>query len=218
MLDMYDDPRMLHGLMAFFRDDFLRELEVLQKEDGFSLNNTPDGTLGSGGLGYTSDLPDAAPGALPRLQDCRCWCESQETEGVGPAQFDEFVLSYQEPLMKRFGLVDYGCCESLDSRLDLLIERIPNLRWLAVSPWANRAMAAEKIGRRYVYVYKPNPTRVCSPRADREGAERDVRETLRIASGCPLQVVLKDTNTFCGEPNRVTEWVRMAMRAAEESA
>ncbi len=228
LLGVYDDPGLLHALMAFLRDDFLNELDILQKEGAFSRNNTPGGSLGSGGLGYTSDLPEAEgreagenarEGPLaPRLVDCRCWCESQETGGIGPAHFEEFVLAYQLPLMRRFGLVDYGCCEALDAKLDLLIRQVPNLRWVAVSPWADRRLAAEKLGRRFVYVYKPNPSRVCSPRADWDGAERDVRETLRIARGCAVHVVLKDTSTFCGEPHRITRWALMARRAAEEAA
>jgi hypothetical protein len=217
MLDMYDNPSLLHRMMAFLRDDFLREIDLFEQAGGLALNNTPDTITGSGGLGPTGDLPAADFSGTVRPKDCFCSAESQETVGVGPAQFDEFVLQYQLPLMQRFGLVDYGCCEPLDHKLDLLRRKIPNLRWVAVSPWSNRQLAAERLGRRYVYVYKPNPARICAPRADWEAAEEDIRSTLRIARACPVHVVMKDTHTLCNEPDRVTRWAELAVRIAKEA-
>lgn len=217
MLDMYDNPRLLHRLMAFLRDDKMREIDLFEQENAISLNNGPDNVNGSGGLSSTEDLPGDEFDGAPRAKNCICWAESQETVGVGPAQFDEFVLQYQLPLMERFGLVDYGCCEELDYKLDLLIRKIPHLRWVAVSPWADREVCAGKIGDKYVYVYKPNPSRICSPRPDWEKADQDLRETLAIASGCPVHIVMKDTNTFCNEPERITKWAELATRIAKES-
>jgi len=113
-------------------------------------------------------------------------------------------------------MVDYGCCESLDYKLDLLIRKIPHLRWVAVSPWADREICAGKICNKYVYVYKPNPALICSPRPNWEKAEQDIRETLTIARGCPVHIVMKDTSTFCNEPERITKWAELATRIAKE--
>ncbi|MGE5221605.1 MAG: hypothetical protein ACM3PY_04150 [Omnitrophica WOR_2 bacterium] len=212
MLDMYDNPRLMHELMAFLRDDFLHEWQVYEREGVLTLNNQPDSLLGSGSLGHTSLLPSGDFDGQVRMQDMWCWGESQETVGVSPQQFDEFVLQYQLPLMNRFGLVDYGCCEPLDNKLDLLIRHIPRLRSVAVSPWCNRKIAAEKLGNRYVYVWKPNPSYICSPQADFETAGKDIRETLEIANGCCLVIVLKDTSTFQDEPGRITRWTDLASR------
>jgi hypothetical protein len=218
MLDMYDNPELLKALMAFLRDDFLIELDILKRENAFSLNNSPNGGNGSGGFGYTSDLPEYDSGETPDYKGCRCWGESQETVGVGPHHFDEFVLQYQLPLMNHFGLVDYGCCEPLDQKLDILIEKVPHLRWVSVSPWADRRLCAEKIQDRYVYVYKPNPTNICTPTPDWDQAGREISETLEIARGCPTHIVMKDTSTFHNEPERVTRWASMAGKLAREMA
>ena len=218
MLDMYDNPELLKALMAFLRDDFLRELDILKRENAFSLNNSPTSGNGSGGLGYTSVLPEYDSGEIPDYKSCRCWGESQETVGVGPHHFDEFVLQYQLPLMNHFGLVDYGCCEPLDQKLDILIEKVPHLRWVSVSPWANRHLCAEKIQNRYVYVYKPNPTNICTPTPDWNQAGREIRETLDIARGCPIHIVMKDTSTFCNEAERVTRWATIAGKIVQEMA
>lgn len=216
MLDMYDNPALIHKLMAFLRDDFMSEIDIIEKASAVSLNNTADNVTGSGGLSPTDDLPGDDFDGIPKTKNCICWAESQETVGVGPAQFDEFVLQYQIPLARRFGLTDYGCCEPLDQKLDLLIEKIPNLRWVSVSPWADRALCAEKIDGKYVYVYKPNPSRICSRTPDWESAEKEIRETIEIARGCPMHIVMKDTATFFNDPIRATKWCEMATRVAKE--
>ena len=48
------------------------------------------------------------------------FCESQETVGVSPKMFEEFVFAYQLPILDRFGLNIYGCCEPLDRRFDIV--------------------------------------------------------------------------------------------------
>jgi len=219
-LDMYDNPSLLHRLLAFLRDDYKREIDLCEQEGVVTLNNTPDHVTGSGGLSSTSALPgpESPDAGSPGVRHCICWGESQETGVVGPDLFDEFVLQYQLPLLSRFGLVDYGCCEPLDGKLDLLMQKVSHLRWLAVQRWADRALAAEKIGADYVYVYKPNPTAICTPTPDWEDAEGDIRETLEIAKGCAVHIVMKDTHTFCGEPDRITRWTETASRLAHEMA
>ena len=219
MLYMYDKPELLHKLMGFLRDDYMNELDILERENAIGYNNTPRANLGSGGLAYNSNLPiDGDDPCRAPLTDCWCWAESQETVGVGPKQFDEFVLDYQIPLMNRFGMVDYGCCEPLDHKLDILLKKVPHVRWLAVSPWSDRKLCAEKMGDKYVYVYKPNPSRICAPVAEWDAAEQDVCETLEIARGCPIHIVMKDTSTFHGEAERTTQWCKMAKRLAIEAA
>ncbi len=218
MLDMYDHPQFLHWLMAFMRDEKRREWELYEREGVLSLNNGPENMMGPGGLGHTAELPAPDYAGQVRRQDMRCWGESQETVGVGPEQFHEFVLQYQLPLFERFGLVDYGCCEPLDHKLDLLIAHIPRLRAVAVSSWCDRELVAQKLENRYVYVYKPDPTPVCLPRENLQAAEQEVRETLEIARGCCVAIIMKNTQTFCQEPERLTRWTDMASRLVREAA
>jgi len=173
--------------------------------------------IGTGGPSVTHDLPGTDVQGPARVNQCACWGESQETVGVGPGQFAEFVLQYQLPILRRFRLAAYGCCEPLDHKYDLLFEHVPNLRWVSVPPSADLRLAADKIANRYVYVYKPNPSRICVPSPDWSGAERDIRGTLEEARGCAVQIVMKDTCTFCKEPQRVTRWAQMAVRIAKET-
>ena len=215
MFDMYDNPDMLHELMSFLCNEQIREFEFYEKEGALSLNNGPDYITGSGGIAHTDELPSEGHNGRVRLKDMIAWGESQELTGVGPDQFNAFVLKYQLQVLNRFGLVDYGCCESLDKKFDLLLKNIPKLRWVAVSPWCNRKIAAEKLQDKYVYVYKPNPSRICSPNPDFDAAERDILETLDIAKGCAVHIVMKDTSTFHKQIERITRWTDIAIRTAE---
>ena len=84
------------------------------------------------------------------------FCESQETVGVSPEMVGEFVVPYQKPIMERFGLSCYGCCEPLDPRWYLLKD-IKGLTRVSVSPWADVNRMAEYLGKEFVYSRKPSP-------------------------------------------------------------
>lgn len=215
MYDLYDNPGLIHELMAFLRDETNAELDYYEREGLLPLNNEPDSYVGSGGLGATSHLPAKDFAGKVRCKDCWCLGESQEFVGVGPELFEEFALQYQLPLMKRFGLVCYGCCEPLDKKFDLILKNIPNLRRVSVSAWCDRRIAADKLQDKYVYSWKPAPSMICTPTVDWEHVEKTTRETLEIAKGCCVEMIMKDTHTFAGDPTRPGRWAKMAKRLAE---
>ena len=222
MLDMYTQPELLHRILAILRDRQMRFMDVLEEENLLSLNN--DATrieyfMGSGHEGWTDELPAADFAGRARWKDMWGLGEMQEFSGVGPDQFYEFSLQYQLPMLRRFGLVNYGCCEPLDAIYDMLIREIPKLRRLSVtSPYASKEVAAEKLGDKYIFAWKPNPTPIATETVDWDWVERDMRETLEVAKGCPLEMIMKSTETFNRDPERVTRWVELARRLAEESA
>ena len=65
------------------------------------------------------------------------------------------------PLFERFGLVYYGCCDPLDGKIKE-VRKIPHLRKISISPWANKERGAEEISRNYVDSYKPNPAYIAA--------------------------------------------------------
>ena len=217
MLDIYDNPQLLHELMAFLRDDQLRLLDMLEGEQILSLNNGPDDYVGSGGIGCTDELPADDFAGQARLKDLWGFGESQEFVHVGPEHWDEFVLGYQLPILERFGLNHYGCCEPMHAKFDLLVRKVPRLRRVSVSAWWDVADAAGKLQDKYIFSWKPNPAMVCTPQVDYDAVERITRETIRIASGCPLEIVMKDTHTFHGDPTRIERWSEIASRLAAEA-
>lgn len=209
MLAMYDEPEGLHALMAFLRDDHLNMLDWLERNGMFTLNNE-DAYVGSGSLGYTDLLPQAdyVPGQPARVKDLWGLSESQETVSVSPEMFAEFVFPYQLPVISRFGLSYYGCCEPVDNRWHI-IKQIPNLRRVSVSPWADEEKMAAYLGQDYVYCRKPNPAYV-STKWDEDVIRQDLRRTLELTRGMNVELVMKDVHTLSHEPWRLGRWVAIA--------
>lgn len=218
MLFMYDDPDGLHRLMAFLRDDHLAFAEWLEREGLLTLNNEND-YVGSGGHGYTDELPksDIAPDDPARLCDLWVLSESQETVGVGPEMFDEFVFRYQQPICERFGLTYYGCCEPVHTRWHV-IRRLGNLRTVSISPWCDQSIMAEQLGRDYVFARKPAPSLISTARWDEDAIRADIRETLEVADGCEIEFAMKDVHTLNNEPWRLGRWVQLARETIDEHA
>lgn len=209
MFYMYDQPEMLHRLMAFLRDDHLCLIDLCEREGLLSLNNEMDYT-GSGSRGFTHALParDYVEGRPVRPRDMWVLSESQETVGVSPKMFAEFVLPYQKTITERFGLVYYGCCEPVNNRIGHILS-IPNLRSVSVSPWADEQIMAEALGRRYVYSRKPSPALLSTAAFDEECVRQDIRNTLAVARGCNVELVMKDLHTTSGHPERMVRWVQI---------
>lgn len=216
MLFMYDDPEGLHRLMGFLRDDHLAYLQFMESEGLLTLNNEAD-YVGSGSVGYTSELPqsDWHPGMSVRLADLWVLAESQETVGVGPEQFAEFIFPYQQALAARFGLTYYGCCEPVHTRWHV-IRQLANLRKISISPWCDQPFMAAALGRDYIFARKPNPTLVSTERFDENAIRCDIQETLTRAHGCHVELVMKDVHTLKNQLGRLGRWVTIAREVIEE--
>ncbi len=128
--------------------------------------------------------------------------------------FAEFIFPYQLPILERFGLNCYGCCEPLDKRWNV-VAQIPNLRRVSMSPWADWAKMAEVLGGRYIFSLKPSPTDLAMDAFDEERIRTELREALQITRECRVEVIMKDNHTIRNDPSRVLRWVQIARDEAE---
>jgi hypothetical protein len=213
MYDMTDYPHDLHRLMAFLRDGHLAKLDYLEQQGLLSLNT--DGTyVGSGGFGWTHELPHPGPDGRVRAANMWGFAESQETIGISPRMFGEFIFPYQLPILERFGLNCYGCCEPLDQRWPY-VKQIPRLRRLSVSPWSNLAYMAEMLRDQYIYSMKPAPAALAGSTFDEDYIRGSLRESLRVTKNCRVELIMKDNHTIGHDPSRVIRWVKIAREEAE---
>ncbi len=216
LYDLHDYPKGFHALMAFLRDENLEMLDFLERQGLLSLNNGGD-FIGTGGYGWSRELPGPGfDGTHVRARDMWGFCESQETVGVSPEQFAEFVFAYQLPILERFGLNIYGCCEPLDSRWEI-VRRIPRLRKVTVSPWSDVHFMAERLGNRYILCKKVNPARVSVPHVDEEALRAELRETFQAAArnDCRTQVLLRDLVSLGGNPENAVRWTAIAREESD---
>lgn len=215
MLDMYDHPDWVHKLMKFLSDGLRRKLDFLE-EHGLLALNIEGAYVGSGGFGWTDQLPgEGFDAGHVRMMDIWGFAESQETVGVSPEMFGEFIFPYQKPILERFGLNCYGCCEPLDSRWHI-VKNIPRLRRVSASPWANRARMAEMLGDRYILSLKPAPTPLAESKMDEDIVRKTLQENLRATKGCRVEVIMKDNHTLGGNPNNAVRWCQIAREEIEK--
>lgn len=214
MMDMYEEPEMLHDAMAFLEEGHRRIMHQYEALNLLSLNN--DGTYhSSGGVGYTDELPlpDCDPA---RVRPCDMWAsaESQELAQVSPEMHAEFALPYEKRLLEPFGLTGYGCCEDLTQKLDDVCA-IPQIRRISISPWADVDRCAEKLQNRYIFSWKPNPAYLVG-HFDPEFTRQYVQHTLDAARGCVLEIILKDTHTCNNDPSRFDQWTAIVRELIEQ--
>ncbi len=214
MLDMAAEPAMVHDAMAFFEEGYRRTIQQYEALNLLSLNN--DGTYhSSGGVGYTDELP--APGFDPaRVRPCDMWAsaEAQELALVSPEMHEEFALQYERRLLAPFGLNGYGCCEDLSRKLHYVLT-IPNIRRISISPFADVGRSAEKLGRKAIFSWKPHPSHLVGEFDDTR-LRAYIRHACEATRDCIVEMILKDTHTCEGRPERFTRWTEIARSVAEQ--
>jgi len=163
--------------------------------------------VGSVTLG--AELPDPSPSPTPVARD-KLWVfvAAQEYTLISPAMHDEFLLQYQLPIMSRFGLSAYGCCEDLTRKISML-RKVPNLRRIAVTPRADVAKCAEQIGTDCVLSWRPNPAQMLCCGYDPALIRKVIRDGMEASKGCHVDITLKDVETVQGKPANLRRWVKL---------
>ena len=151
-----------------------------------------------------------------RTQDCWISGAAQIFSEISPKMHDEFEIEYMKPLYERFGWVNYGCCEPLDRKIDI-IRRIRTVRSISASPWTNVERQAEAMGADFAMMRKPNPAYVAGGYPDRDSVKKETRRTLAACrrSGTPVSFVLKDITTVKGRVECLTEWTALVKAEIE---
>jgi hypothetical protein len=213
LLDLVLRPDLVHHAMERLLGAYLTRLEQWRELNLLS-PSAGNYRVGSGGLGYTNELPraDSAPGCVRTADQWGC-ATAQIFSAVSPDMHEEFALQYERRWLEQFGLNYYGCCEPLDNKVQIL-RSIPHLRKISMSPWADvERMVAETNGD-YVLSYKPNPAVLAADHWNPDRARKELVDDLAKVRGCALEIIMKDISTVRDEPQRLWEWSHMAMDVA----
>jgi len=211
---MIDEPEMMRALTKKVADGYMSLLDQMEEQGLLCHHQSLIHCTGA----YTDELP--APGfdpAKPRAKDIWMFGLAQMFATVSPATFGEYEIAYSMPIYERFGLVYYGCCDPLDGKMNE-VRKIPHLRKISVSPWANQEKMARAIGSDYVFSRKPNPSYVAMGSFDADLIKRDLSDTVRLCknNGCPVELILKDLSTVRSQPERLQKWAKIAMEVVNE--
>ena len=202
-------PDLMHKLIARLLDVYLEGLDQFEKL-GLLASNNCNVRVGSGAYCYTDQLPQKNPNQnMVRAKDIWGSAAPQIFGSVSPAMHKEFGINYEIKWLERFGLTYYGCCEPEHDKIEIL-EKIPNLRKISISAWADVEKAAEKMESRYVMSLKPSVSVLVSQTWDPDLVRKELEKKLKLAKNCNVEIVLKDICTVNHEPWRLWEWVKIA--------
>ena len=210
MWDVIENPEELHSLVRFLADGVMAVHDEAEVAGDWQLSNSYNQSLA-----YSEELPDprANSGGINR-DKLWVFMAAQEFNNISPSMFEEFLLRYQIPILEKFGLCSYGCCEDLTGKI-VHLRKINNLRRIAVTPWADIRSCAEQIGNDYVLSWRPNPSEVICSGFEPELIRRVVKNAMDIFyehNSC-VDITLKDIETVQGKPENLREWVKI-VRAA----
>jgi hypothetical protein len=215
MMDLIVRPEMVNEAVERMVDAWMVELDQFVEQNLLSLdcNNT---RIGSGGYGYTSELPgmdyDATYVKPHNMWGCS---NAQIFSEVSPEMHWEFALKHDLRWLERWGLTYYGCCEPLDRKIDLM-KKIPNLRKISISPWNDLERVVKEVGGDYVLSRKPNPAIFIDDAWNPQKARDELKEVLdRAGKGCHIEFIMKDISTVRYGPERLWEWETIAMDVCE---
>jgi hypothetical protein len=211
--DMMDHPTWLHRLLGFMRDGILKAQKEAEDAGHYRLSNHYNQSMS---FAEEFDYPEAGNKPVGR-ESLWVFMASQETSVVSPKMFDEFILSYQKPIMAEFGLVAYGCCEDLGRKIPML-KTIPNLRRVAVTPFADVKACAEQLGSDYICSWRPSPADMVAYGFDEDRVATAVREATHAfrANNCRFDTCLKDVETVQGDVGRIRRFVDVVRRETED--
>lgn len=205
---LIDEPEMMHALVKKLTDIFL---DTVRQYEELNLLN-PDSTYCHCSAAASRTLRNNLP-ADGQVKARHVWGRglAQILATVSPAMHEAFEIEYAKRAMEPFGLVYYGCCEPLDTKIDI-VRKIPHLRKISITPWADIHRAAEAIGKNYVISAKPNPANLPYAASNPELIRKEIRTILDACrkNGCPCELLLKDISTTGKNLENLIVWNRIA--------
>lgn len=207
LMDLAMRPDFSHKIISCITDYFMSLTQQyedlgLYEADPMSLHCT---------CALTDDLPKDFDGE--KVKRSQIWGRgmAQIFASVSKDMHEEFDIDYMKKVMEPFGLVYYGCCEPLDKKIDI-VEKLPHLRKISITPWADINVAAEAIGKKYVVANKPNPSAV-SLKLDEDALRKEIGNILNACkrNGCSMDIVLKDISSAGHDVNNLIRWEQIVM-------
>lgn len=199
MYNMYDYPELFKEMMDRVAQDTLAYYRMLE-EKHLILPTTAGEGLGQGSWCYNHELPDEAEAKKRPLTTKDVWgfMDSQETVGISPEMFEEFIFPCYEKIAGQYGLLSYGCCEPVHPIWDSCISKLKNLRKVSISPWCDEEFMGERLaGSSVIFHRKPSPNFLgVGENLDEDAFRKAMRKTLRAAKGCKLEITQRDVYTI----------------------
>jgi len=209
------EPEKVLELMEFLTEADLRHH---RKREALGLINcfpSPCGRFQAAGGRYNASwLPEGFGRRAPRLADEWAYVSAQTSAGLGPEMYARLVHPFNCRLASLFcdNTVYYHACEPLDGKYDVL-QSLPHLRRLHVSPWSSRRLAHEKFGRSVALEVHAHPGQVFFTHTRQDMAD-EIGRLLDETGDSPLDLNLSDIHSINGNPETLRVWTETAQEIA----
>lgn len=215
MINMMDNPEFVEAVVKRYVDCAMVRMEKY-RELGIWASNNSSCRVGSGGYGLVSCLAprEEAPEHCDTMQMWGCG-NAQIFSEVSPAMHMQFSLQFEMEWLRQFGLNYYGCCEPLHHKMDLM-DQIPRLRKVSMSPWSKWDVAAERCRGKYVMSCKPSPAVFAVGEFREDLARAEIEKILRQTEGCSIEIVMKDISTVDYKPWKLWRWAEIARETIDK--
>lgn len=212
MFSMYDYPELFKEMMDRIANDYIAYFKYLEKENALMQNHSFE-VLAQGSLCFWEE--EEKQGNI-KTTDLWGFLDSQETVGISPQMFHEFIFPAYKKIAQNFGRLSYGCCEPVHVVWED-IKTLPNLKKVSISPWCDEAFMAEKLrDSGIIYLRKPSPNYLgVGNQLDEEGFRRHIEKTIKTAQGCKLEIAQRDVYTINNDVNKVKRYVEIVRESIE---
>jgi len=217
LFSIYDYPDLFKEIMNRGAEDYINYYNWLENE-GLLLSTTAHENLGQGTWCYTEELPNKVSGAF-KTKDVWGYMDSQESVGISPDMFHEFIFPSYEKISKTYGLLSYGCCEPVDAIWEQSISKLTNLRKVSISPWCDETYMGEQLrDKKVIYHRKPSPNFLgVTANLDEAALRQHIRKTLTAARGCQLEITQRDVYTIHDNEKKAKRFIEIIREEIENS-
>ncbi len=220
MFAMYDYPELFKEMMDRIAQDTLEYFRMLEEKRLIMPTTSFEG-VGNGTWAFTHELPGWEEYEKRPLTTKDVWgfMDSQETVGISPEMFQEFIFPCYEKIAGQYGLLSYGCCEPVDPIWDNCLSKLTNLRKLSISPWCNEEVMGEKLaGSKVIYHRKPSPNYLGVDRIlDEEAFRAHIRKSLLAARGCKMEITQRDVYTIHRNEQKARRYIEIIREEIENN-
>lgn len=208
-----DEPELMHALVEKLTDIFM---DTMRQYEELNLLDADAGYCHCAAASSRDLMKEPVDYNHVKMKNVWGRGLAQILATVSPAMHEEFEIEYAKKSLAPFGLVYYGCCEPLDTKIDV-IKKITNLRKISITPWADIHRAAEAVGRDYVISAKPNPANLPYAASNPELIRGEIRNILNACekNGTPCEIILKDISTSGNNLENLVVWNRIVKEEIE---
>lgn len=211
-------PDIFKQMMDRVAEDYITYFKYLEDE-GFLRPTVGAETLNQGSFCYTDELPAVLPKDRP-LASSEVWgyLDSQESVGISPAMFSEFIFPCYKKIANVFGALSYGCCEHVHAIWDD-ISGLNNLKKVSISPWCDEEKMGENLrGKRIIYHRKPSATYLgVGGNLDEDAVRKHFETTLHAARGCTLEFSQRDVYTINNSIDKAKQYIQILRESIENN-